>query len=114
MIPPQYIKIRVEADVIVKPEADSITVKSDLQDNLTLFFHPLNGGNDNQGWPFGGDIYFSDVYKIVLNTSGVARIDKLDIYKDDVLQDVCKNIEIPGNSLLYSDNHIINANYERA
>ncbi len=114
VMPPQYVKIKVEAEVIVKLEADAMAVKEKLNDNLNRFFHPLEGGLDGEGWPFGGDIYYSDVYKVVLKTNGVERIESLYIYKDDKKQDTCKNVEIPGNSLLHSDKHELDVHYERA
>lgn len=113
VIPPQYVKIKVEAEVIVKPEADSAAVKRELARNLTTFFHPLEGGLEGKGWDFGGDIYFSDVYKEILKTNGVSRIESVSIYKDDEKQDECKNVVIPGNCLLYSDQHDLDVHYER-
>lgn len=113
VIPAQYVKIKVEAEVIVTPEADSMEVKRELLKNLSKFFHSLEGGLDGEGWPFGGDIYYSDVYKVILKTKGVERVETVDIYKDDEKQDTRKNIEIPGNCLLYSDEHELDVHYER-
>jgi predicted phage baseplate assembly protein len=111
--PPQYVKVKVAAEVIVKPDADSAALENALRDNLDNFFHPLKGGLDKKGWPFGGDIYYSDVYQVVLNTPGIDRVETVDIYLDDEKQDTCKNVVIPGNCLLYSDGHDLDAHYER-
>ena len=114
VLPPTYVKIKVEAKIIAKPDSDSAVVQNELVKNLTNFFHPLDGGLDGEGWPFGGDIYYSDVYKKVVDTKGVERVDSLIIYKDDEKQDECKNIKILGNNLLYSEEHDLDVNYERA
>jgi hypothetical protein len=113
--PPQYVKIKIQAEVIAKPHADSRSIERELARNLTIFFHPLHGGPDDQGWEFGGDIYFSDVYKEILKTKGVERIESLFIYKDDEKQDECKNVIIPGICLLYSEEneHQLDVRYER-
>jgi len=113
VIPAQYVKIKVEAEVIVGPEADSMATKKELLENLNKFFHPLKGGLDNKGWPFGGDIYYSDVYKVILGTKGVERVETVEIYKDDKKQDTCKNVGIPRNRLLYSNGHELDVHYER-
>ena len=113
VLPPRYVRIRVEAEVIAESEADTGIVRKELATNLDRFFHPLEGGPDGEGWPFGGDIYYSDVYKVILKTRGVRRIESLHIYKDDVKQDGCRNVVIPGNSLLYSDKHELVVRYER-
>jgi predicted phage baseplate assembly protein len=113
VLPPTYVKIKVEAEIIAEAGADSATVENKLEKNLKDFFHPLNGGTDKKGWPFGGDIYYSDVYKIVIDTKGVERVDSLIIYKDDEKQDECENVKISGNNLLYSGKHNLNVTYER-
>ena len=114
VLPPTYVKIKVEAEIIAEADSDSATVKNELEENLNDFFHPLDGGLDAEGWPFGGDIYYSDVYKIAIDTEGVERVDSLIIYKDDEKQDECKNIKILRNNLLYSEEHDLDVNYERA
>lgn len=113
VLPPEYVKVKVDAEVIASPDADAATVKRRLRQNLVTYFHPLEGGNDGKGWAFGGDIYFSDVYKEILNTRGVQRIENISIYLDGEEQDECKNIRIKGNSLLYSDGHELDVQYER-
>jgi predicted phage baseplate assembly protein len=113
VIPPQYVKIKVETEAVAKPQADAIAVKRELSENLSKFLHPLEGGQDGKGWSFGGDIYYSDVYKVILRTNGIERVETVEIYKDDIKQETCKNVGIPGNCLLYSDKHELDVHYER-
>lgn len=113
VLPPTYVKIKVEAKIIAKADSDSATVENELEENLNDFFHPLCGGLDGEGWPFGGDIYYSDVYKIAIDTEGVERVESLSIYRDDVKQDECRNVEISGNNLLYSEEHDLDVDYQR-
>ena len=70
--------------LIVAPAGELASVQRDVQSALNDFFSPLSGGSDGTGWPFGGTIFFSDVYRIILATSGVARIadGQLVIYLD--------------------------------
>jgi predicted phage baseplate assembly protein len=115
VIPPKYVKIKVEAEVIAKPEADSNSVKRELAKNLARYFHPLTGGLTDDGWPFGGDIFFSDVYKEILNTKGVERIESVFLYKENQKQEECTNIQVPGDCLVYSreNEHELDVHYER-
>ena len=62
-----YRKIKIGVQLVVQSGADLATVKNAAQDSLTTFFHPLTGGNDGTGWPFGGEIYYSDVYRQILD-----------------------------------------------
>jgi len=105
---PHYIPIKVVAAVTVKSEADSWAVAKDIEKKLETFFHPLYGGHDEEGWSFGGDIYASDVYKIILTTEGVESVGSMEIYKEGLKQDGTRPIDIPMNSLLCSGQHEIN------
>lgn len=110
---PRYVEIKVASKVTVTPDSDSSAVVKAIQKEIDTFFHPLYGGDDGEGWPFGGDIYASDVYKIILKTEGVERVDSMDIYKEGRKQEATSAIDIPGHSLLYTGRHEISARYER-
>src|SRR5262249_11918216 len=70
VVGPTYRKIKVQTNLIVQPGSDLATVKNAVADALTKFFSPLAGGNNKTGWPFGGEIFFSDVYRIIIQTPG--------------------------------------------
>lgn len=113
VIPPAYRLVKIEADIVVRPEADLAEVKHLLEDNLTNYFHPLTGGNDGTGWEFGGAIYYSEVVRVVLQTPGVARIrdSQFFIWLDDERQDFCKDVTLERGELTYSNGHEIRTSY---
>lgn len=47
--------------------------------NIALydFFHPLSGGPDGQGWPWGRDVYASEIYQILEGVEGVDHVESL-------------------------------------
>src|SRR5262249_47329848 len=100
-----YRKIKVGVQLVVQSGADLATVKNTAQNSLTTFFHPLTGGNDGTGWPFGGEIYYSDVYRQILDVDGVLRIqdNQLLIWLDDQPQQFCRDVPINPGELLYND-----------
>jgi hypothetical protein len=115
-----YRKVKVQVQILVAPGSDLATVQNTVQANLVLFFSPLQGGNDQPaavgtGWPFGGEIYYSDVYRVIIQTPGVQRIqdNQLLIYLDDQLQTFCRDVPINQGELLYSDpnGHVVNVSY---
>ena len=81
---PTYHLVRISVQLIVAPAGELAAVQRDVQSALNAFFSPLSGGSDGTGWPFGGTIFFSDVYRIILATPGIARIadGQLVIYLD--------------------------------
>jgi len=115
VVPPVYRKIKIEADVIARPQADLAAVKQALENGLTTFFHPLQGGDDGLGWEFGHDIFYSEVVRIILQTSGVERLanNQLVIWLDDEAQPFCRDVPLNAGELLYSDGHDITVAYAR-
>lgn len=112
IVPPTYRKVRIQAAVIVLPQADLSEVQKSIVDKLTQYFHPLTGGDDRQGWPFGQTIYFSKIYRVMLDIAGVDRFqDPPVIILDDEPQPLCTDVQIGIKELLYSDSHDIQTGY---
>jgi hypothetical protein len=105
VVGPTYRKIKVQASLIVQPGSDLATVKNAVTAALTTFFSPLAGGPGGTGWPFGGEIFFSDVYRIIIQTPGVQRIqnNQLILFLDDLRQQLCRDVPINPGELLFND-----------
>ncbi len=106
VIAPTYHLVQVQAQIRVKVTSDLGTVRKAVDDALTGYFHPLHGGEDGQGWPLGGTIFYSLVVRTVIEANvGVARIDSLTVRLDGAEQPFCEDVPIPVGSLLYSKGH---------
>jgi len=101
---PTYRAIQVLASLVVAPGSDLATVQNAAVAALNNFFSPLTGGSDGAGWPFGGEIYYSDVYRILLGISGVQRVvsDQLILVLDNQRQQLCQDVPINPGELLYN------------
>jgi predicted phage baseplate assembly protein len=109
---PRYRQVRVRTRLTVRPAADLGAVRRNVEDALTTFFHPLTGGDDGTGWPLGGTIYFSLVYRAVLVADpGVAVVEEVVIVLDDEDQPVCTDVPIGPLELLFSDGHDVTTEY---
>jgi hypothetical protein len=64
-------------------------LKKRIEENLQEFFHPLNGGPDvgEKGWPFGRDVYVSEVFQVIEDTDGVEHVESLDLRTMDASGD---------------------------
>ncbi len=113
VVAPTYRLVKIEADIVARPEADLAEVKNMLEDNLTNYFHPLLGGDKSTGWEFGGAIYYSEVVRVVLQTPGVARIkdSQFFIWLEEEKQDFCKDVPLERGELTYSNGHQIRMSY---
>jgi predicted phage baseplate assembly protein len=115
VVGPVYRVIQVQVQLAVAAGSDLATVQNAVQAALTNFFSPLNGGIDGTGWPFGGTIYYSDVYRVILDNAGIARIqdNQLLFFIDGQMQTFCRDVAINPGELLSNDplGHIVNVAY---
>ena len=112
VIKPDYIKVEIKCEVIVEDIMDSAVVKEAIGKRLCSYFHPLTGGEDGDGWPFGGDIYYSRVFHQIYSVPGVRRIENTIIVVDNEESMECKDVFIPEGSLVYSEEHDIHVRYD--
>ena len=116
VVGPVYRKVKVEVELIIDNGSDLATVQTNVVEALDTFFSPLEGGDDGTGWPFGGEIYYSDVYRVILDTQGVERIqdNQLLIWLDDQMQQFCRDVGINPGELLYNDplGHQVSVSYD--
>jgi len=99
---PRYRDVRVVADLIAAPDADLANVRTGVAGAVVNWLHPLTGGNDGQGWPFGGTLYSSDLFRVVLSVPGVQRIreNQLTVELDEERQAYCRDVEIGAGQLI--------------
>lgn len=77
VVPPIYLPVGVQA--VVSPlDASSA---GDIIDRATAalgaFLHPLTGGPDGSGWPFGRDVFISDVAALLEGVEGLDYVETL-------------------------------------
>ena len=111
VIKPTYQHVEVRAEVIVDDDADLAEVKEAIEETLLTYFDPLKGGEDGQGWPFGGTIFYSRVYQRVFTVKGVASIKRLVIVLDGNEALECTDVAIKESALLYSTGHEVEVEY---
>jgi len=100
---PTYVPVAVAVAVLAATGADIAQVQQDVETAITTFLDPLVGGSDGQGWPFGGTIYYSDLFRTAL-VSDVQRVESLSITLNGTTAAPCADVPIPtGNLLTVSD-----------
>ena len=111
VIKPTYQQIEVQGEVIVNGNADLAEVNERIEKTLLDYFHPLKGGEDGLGWPFGGTIFYSRVYQRVFTVPGVQSIQRLVIVLDGEQQEECRDVPIQEDALVYSTQHNVQVRY---
>lgn len=75
VVGPTYVEVGVQATVARKrgsglsgPHLDTL---------IREFLHPIRGWFDGAGWPFGRDVYFSELFQLLEGQPGVDHVDEL-------------------------------------
>ncbi len=76
---PDYLEVGVVAVVAVTNRERAGPVLQDVTRRLQTFLNPLNGGPEGNGWPFGRDVYLSDVAAAVEAITGVDYLKTLEL-----------------------------------
>jgi hypothetical protein len=99
VVGPQYLPVDVTARIRAYVGADPTRVQADVADALTTFLDPLRGGPAGRGWPFGRDVYRSEILQVIDQVRGVDHVLQLTITTDG--RDVaCGNLCVPSTWLV--------------
>lgn len=79
VVGPSYLTVRVQTAVRARPGADPVRVQSQIVAALDRFLDPLLGGPNGRGWPFGRDVYRSEILQVIDNVSGVDHVLRLEL-----------------------------------
>jgi hypothetical protein len=93
---PAYVVVDVSARVAVVANADP---RDAVRAVLQLFLHPLTGGPAGRGWPFGRDVYRSEVLQTIDEVEGVDHVEDLTLAQDGGPPS-CGNLCVPPTALV--------------
>ena len=71
IVAPDYVKVGVAATLYLNDDASAEPVRDRAITHLSKFFHPLTGGPECHGWPFGRNVHLSEVYALLDEVPGV-------------------------------------------
>lgn len=109
--PPTYQRVSIAADVVADDSADLAAVQRGVEQSLLAYFHPLTGGEDGLGWPFGGTVSFSRTFQRVFSVPGVSSVDRLVITVDGVEAPECRDVPLKPDALASSRAHHVSVSY---
>ncbi|NEO37718.1 MAG: putative baseplate assembly protein [Moorea sp. SIOASIH] len=102
---PYWVDVTVTAEVVPISLAVSEAVVFGVNDALNNFLHPLTGGVEGQGWPFGRQPHKSDLYRLIESVPGVNYVNSLSIDLADIPDEQKKRF------LIYSGEHQISLDF---
>lgn len=75
VIGPQYVEVVIKALEVVRKPGSGLTT-SEVEQIIREFLHPLRGGVDGRGWPFGRAVYKSELYQ---QLESIPRVDHVEV-----------------------------------
>ncbi len=107
--PPRYQGITVVARVRARSRFVPEELHSECLTALYNYFHPVIGGPDGDGWPFGRAIHVGDVYSVLQRLAGVAVIDDARLFAADPVTgergQAVQRLDIDPEALVFSYEH---------
>lgn len=107
--PPGYHWVAVKVQLRAAPGVAQAEVEAEVLDRLYRFLNPLTGGPEETGWPFGRDLFASDVYQCLQGTPGVQFIRGVEMYTakpgGEAQGDPVESLEVLAHGVIASGIH---------
>ena len=105
---PTYVDVIVRARLALVSGAAAADAIDAARAALDAYLHPLTGGRDGRGWPFGRDVYRADILAVLDGAKGVASVISLDLAGTDGMP-TCGNLCVPATALVAAGVHVLEA-----
>lgn len=108
---PAYVGVSVEASILVQRHRNGDEVRADVAARIREYLDPLLGGPDGTGWPFGRDLYLSEMQSVVQSVPGVEYAQDVTLYQVDTQTGQSRaagqKITVADDVLLLSYEHVV-------
>jgi predicted phage baseplate assembly protein len=109
--PPGYRGVTVEATVRPTAGANPNRLKSDAERALYEYFHPITGGPDGTGWPFGRPVTIGEIYSVLQRVPGAELVDTVNLFGTNAetgeSKEATQRLELKPNVLVFSVGHAV-------
>lgn len=78
---PTYADVAVVLRAKAQPATDRGAIERAIKQAVTTYLHPFDGGPERMGWPFGRDIFYSEMLREVMAVPDVLRVDSLNLLR---------------------------------
>jgi hypothetical protein len=95
----------------IRGRAQQAEVERDALAALYRYYHPLIGGPDGTGWPFGRPVHVGEIFAVLQRVSGLDYVEEARLFAADPLTgsrgDSVQQIALDANALVYSYEHLL-------
>jgi predicted phage baseplate assembly protein len=107
--PPAYQGVTVVALMRARPWADAARLRSTAMDALYAYLHPLTGGLEGNGWPFGRPVHMGEIYGLLQRLPGTELVEDVRLFAANPITgqrgQAAQRVEVAPNALVFSYEH---------
>ncbi|HVF06809.1 MAG TPA: putative baseplate assembly protein [Frankiaceae bacterium] len=107
--PPFYQGVTVVTRLRARSRTDPAALRDRALDALYRYLHPLTGGPDGTGWPFGRPVQSGELFAVLQRLPGVDVVEEIRLYAADLTtgqrSDEVPRVEVDRNALVLSYEH---------
>jgi predicted phage baseplate assembly protein len=101
---PDYVEVSVRVVLAAQPRVDTDRARADAESKLYAFLNPLTGGPHGRGWPFGRNVFQSELLRQLDLINGVDHVEAIELSADGVASG-CGDICVGPFALVVSGTH---------
>jgi hypothetical protein len=109
VVGPEYVRIAVTARLVRNETVSEQSIRTAARDAVRRFMHPVLGGPDGTGWPFGRDVYISEVYEVLARVRGIVGVSDVALTPTDQATPIA-----PDRSIRVEPHQLVAARVEEA
>ena len=107
--PPVYRGITVVAKLRARPKVNPARLQEEALAALFEYFHPITGGPDGTGWPFGRPINVGEVFSVLQGIKGTETVEDARLFGADPVTgqrgQQTQRLELEAHALVFSYEH---------
>jgi hypothetical protein len=101
---PRYLPVTIIASVVPLPD-ERLPKEGGAEKNIAIrveeavktFLDPFEGGEEGEGWPFGRNVFVSEIYQLIDRLRGIDYVESVTLTTDDPLRMIEGSIGIDVN-----------------
>jgi predicted phage baseplate assembly protein len=107
--PPAYRGITVVARLRARTRTNPARLQEAALEALYGYFHPISGGPDGGGWPFGRPVQVGEVYAVLQSVRGLELVEDVRLFGADPITgqrgQAVPRLDLDPNALVFSYEH---------
>jgi predicted phage baseplate assembly protein len=109
--PPHYQGVTVVAQLRARSWADAGRLQTSAIDALYAYLHPISGGPEGTGWPFGRPVHMGEVYALLQQLPGTELVEDVHLFAANPVTGEMgqrsQRVAVASNALVFSYEHQI-------